>query len=147
MSEPQRKPEGQPHPKMLTVTPTRCIGCRTCEVACAFRHSHDRLPGRSRVQVRTVDREVFVPILCLQCDEAACVKACPVFALWRDMDTGAIVVKEDRCIRCNACVPACPFGNLAVESPEQAVIKCDLCEGDPACARFCPTGALEFIEP
>jgi len=132
--------------RMLTVTPTRCIGCRTCEVACAFRHAEQGVPGRSRVQVRNVDRDVWVPILCLQCDEAACVKACPVFALWRDQDTGAIVVKEDRCIRCNACVPACPFGNLSVEHPKRAVIKCDICGGDPACAQFCPTQALEYRE-
>ena len=132
--------------KMLTVTPTRCIGCRTCEVACAFRHPMDGMPGRSRVQVRTVAKDVYVPILCLQCEEAACVKACPVFALWRNGETGAIDVKADRCIRCNACVPACPFGNLAVQSPKQAVIKCDVCGGAPACAQFCPTQALEYLE-
>jgi len=130
--------------KMLTVTPTRCIGCRTCEVACAFRHSANGLPGRSRVQVRPVAKDVYVPILCLQCDEAACVKACPVFALWRNQETGAIEVQANRCIRCNACVPACPFGNCAVESPKAAVIKCDVCQGDPACAQFCPTQALEY---
>jgi Fe-S-cluster-containing hydrogenase component 2 len=132
--------------KMLTVTPTRCIGCRTCEVACAFRHPVNGMPGRSRVQVRTVAKDVYVPILCLQCEEAACVKACPVFALWRNAETGAIEVKADRCIRCNACVPACPFGNVAVQSPKQAVIKCDVCGGAPACAQFCPTQALEYLE-
>ena len=92
--------------KMLHVIPGRCIGCRTCEVACAFRHANAGIPGRSRVQVRTVGKDVYVPILCLQCDEAACVKACPVFALWRNADTGAIDVQSDRCVRCNACVPA-----------------------------------------
>jgi len=132
--------------KMLHVIPGRCIGCRTCEVACAFRHANAGIPGRSRVQVRTVDKDVYVPILCLQCDEAACVKACPVFALWRNADTGAIDVQPDRCVRCNACVPACPFGNLAVETPAKAVIKCDVCGGDPACAHFCPTSALEYLE-
>jgi carbon-monoxide dehydrogenase iron sulfur subunit len=132
--------------KMLTVTPGRCIGCRTCEVACAFRHAEAGVPGRSRVQVRTVAKEVWVPILCMQCDEAACVKACPVFALWRNPVTGAVDVQADRCVRCNACVPACPFGNMTVESPAKAVIKCDVCGGDPACAQFCPTRALEYLE-
>ncbi len=132
--------------KMLTVTPGRCIGCRTCEVACAFRHADAGVPGRSRVQVRTMAKDVWVPILCMQCDEAACVKACPVFALWRNPDTGAIDVQTDRCVRCNACVPACPFGNMTVESPAKAVIKCDVCGGDPACAQFCPTRALQYLE-
>lgn len=132
--------------KMLTITPNRCIGCRTCEVACAFRHTTGDELGRSRVQVRTVGKDVYMPILCLQCDEAACVKACPVFALWRNEKTGAIEVKVDRCIRCNACVMACPFGNLYVESPKKAVVKCDLCGGAPACAMFCPTKTLEYVE-
>ena len=132
--------------RMLTVTPGRCIGCRTCEVACAFKHTSGEMLGRSRVQVRTVGKDVYVPILCLQCEEAACVKACPVFALWRNPDTGAIDVQTDRCVRCNACVPACPFGNVAVETPVKAVIKCDVCGGDPACAQFCPTRALEYLE-
>lgn len=132
--------------RMLTVTPGRCIGCRTCEVACAFRHADAGVPGRSRVQVRVVAKDVWVPILCLQCDEAACVKACPVFALWRNPDTGAIDVQTDRCVRCTACVPACPFGNVTVESPAKVVIKCDVCGGDPVCAQFCPTRALEYLE-
>ena len=132
--------------KLLTVTPSRCIGCRTCEVACAFRHAEAGRPGRSRVQVRAVDKDVYVPILCLQCEEAACVKACPVFAIWRNAETGALEVKPERCIQCNACVPACPFGNLQVEAPRPAVVKCDICGGDPACAQFCPTKALEYLE-
>ena len=132
--------------KMLTVTPSRCIGCRTCEVACAFRHAEAGVPGRSRVQVRTLAKEVWVPILCMQCDDAACVKACPVCALWRNPVTGAVDVQADRCVRCNACVPACPFGNMTVETPAKAVIKCDVCGGDPACAQFCPTRALEYLE-
>ncbi len=132
--------------KMLMVTPGRCIGCRTCEVACAFRHAEAGVPGRSRVQVRTLAKDVWVPILCLQCDDAACVQACPVSALWRNAETGAIEVQEDRCVRCNVCVVACPFGNMTVESPKKAVIKCDVCGGDPACAQFCPTRALEYLE-
>ncbi len=132
--------------KMLTVTPGRCIGCRTCEVACAFRHANDGVPGRSRVQVRAMAKDVWVPILCMQCDEAACVKACPVFALWRNPVTGAVDVQAERCVRCNACVPACPFGNMTVESPAKAVIKCDVCRGDPACAQFCPSRALQYLE-
>jgi anaerobic carbon-monoxide dehydrogenase iron sulfur subunit len=132
--------------RMLTVTPGRCIGCRTCEVACAFRHAEAGVPGRSRVQVRTLAKDVWVPILCLQCDDAACVQACPVSALWRNAKTGAIDVQNDRCVRCNACVVACPFGNMAAESPKKAVIKCDVCGGEPACAQFCPTRALEYLE-
>ncbi|MFW5739739.1 MAG: hypothetical protein ACOC1F_05175 [Myxococcota bacterium] len=38
-----------------------------------------------------------------------------------------------------------PFGNMHVDIPKTAVIKCDLCAGfgdNPRCAMFCPTKCL-----
>jgi anaerobic carbon-monoxide dehydrogenase iron sulfur subunit len=26
------------------------------------------------------------------------------------------------------------------------MVKCDLCDGQPTCVRFCPTGALTYVE-
>jgi Fe-S-cluster-containing hydrogenase component 2 len=84
-------------------------------------------------------------LTCFQCDEAACVKACPVEALRRENITAAIEVNEERCIRCGACVAACPFGHMELHRREQFAIKCDLCRGDhPACVTFCPTQTLEY---
>jgi Fe-S-cluster-containing dehydrogenase component len=101
-------------------------------------------PARSRVRAYSLSEERNIPILCLQCEDAACVQACPVEALVRNERTGAIEVREDRCIQCLACVPACPFGNIAVDPSTEMVVKCDLCGGDPMCAKFCPEGALSF---
>ena len=130
----------------LNVTPSRCIGCRTCELACAFSHpAKGQGIGRSRVTTLDTGGQVFIPLLCLQCEEAACVKACPVEALKRNEKTGAVEVIEERCIRCKACVPACPFGNMYAGDPREVVFKCDLCEGQPKCALFCPTRALEYL--
>jgi Fe-S-cluster-containing hydrogenase component 2 len=42
------------------------------------------------------------------------------------------------------CAIACPFGNITIEPVILNVIKCDLCNGDPVCAKFCPSKALEF---
>jgi carbon-monoxide dehydrogenase iron sulfur subunit len=30
--------------------------------------------------------------------------------------------------------------------PKDRVIKCDLCDGDPQCVKFCFPGALEFVD-
>jgi Fe-S-cluster-containing hydrogenase component 2 len=49
-----------------------------------------------------------------------------------------------RCVKCMACVAACPFGCALVDEVHDEVVKCDLCKGDPACARFCPTKALRY---
>jgi carbon-monoxide dehydrogenase iron sulfur subunit len=131
--------------KRLYVRPRLCIGCRTCEVACVFVHSGGatRLQ-RSRVRVQEMGDNLFVPVLCLQCEEAACVKACPVEALRRNPETQAIEVVEPRCVRCMACIPACPFGNMTWDESAGVVVKCDVCAGRPACALFCPTRALEY---
>jgi carbon-monoxide dehydrogenase iron sulfur subunit len=47
-------------------------------------------------------------------------------------------------VRCRLCIPACPFGNIALDASTSLIVKCDLCGGNPICAQFCPTGALRF---
>jgi Fe-S-cluster-containing hydrogenase component 2 len=36
----------------------------------------------------------------------------------------------------------CPFGAISLDGDR--MIKCDLCEGDPQCVKWCATKALEF---
>lgn len=134
--------------RTLIITPDRCTACRTCELACSFKHQSDHGPGMSRIRAfmrcpeGTAGKNMI--LTCFQCDEAACVKVCPVDALIRSEETGAIEVNEDRCIRCNACAAACPFGHMDMDRKTHIAIKCDLCHGDPACATFCPTKTLEY---
>ena len=131
--------------KRLVVKPQHCIGCRTCEMACAFTHGELGQPGASRCQTLTVAAEEFVPMLCLQCDSAACVQSCPVEAIRMDARSGVVLVDQDRCVRCMACTVACPFGNMHIDPVAQIVHKCDLCAGhgdQPRCAMFCPTECL-----
>jgi len=33
---------------------------------------------------------------------------------------------------------------ILFEAEERVIAKCDTCNGDPECVRFCPYGALEF---
>jgi Fe-S-cluster-containing hydrogenase component 2 len=150
--------------RRLLVTPSRCTGCRSCEIACAFSHpGRGGKPGRSAIRTflrvttdaRTISRssaraaertpDVGTPVVCLQCDTAACVEVCPTRALVRDEVTGAIIVRDSRCVRCRTCVSACPFGNVAFDTGSDKVVKCDLCNGEPRCAQFCPTRTLQYI--
>ncbi|MEO0619683.1 MAG: (Fe-S)-binding protein, partial [Pseudomonadota bacterium] len=41
---------------------------------------------------------------------------------------------------------ACPFGTVNYNADTGKVIKCDLCDGDPACATHCPTDAITFSD-
>ncbi len=130
--------------KQLLVTPSLCIGCRTCELACSLTHQESNKPGRSRIYPIGVGKERWVPIVCLQCDDPACVKSCLVDALTLDEETGYINLSYEKCIKCRACVAACPFGCSLIDEDQDKIVKCDLCDGNPACARFCPTKALEY---
>lgn len=127
------------------VNPDLCTGCLTCELACSFSHSIDGKRGASRIRVRTTKhKELWVPVTCLQCEDPACVKSCLVDALSRNQDTGAIELNQDKCVKCMACIAGCPFGCSIFDDEHDMIIKCDLCEGDPVCAHFCPTKALTW---
>jgi len=137
----------------VAVLPERCTGCRVCELVCSAAHEGDFRPSASRIQVLSFDETVQdLPIVCHQCPDAPCVEACPSGALYRDEETGVILVNEEECLGCRSCVEACVVGldlvppeqKLAIRFYEngQAPIKCDLCGGDPQCVKYCPTQAL-----
>lgn len=134
--------------KMLMIHPDKCTGCRNCELACSFQHEGAFRPGATRVHALTWEREGFsVPMMCQQCDDAACVKVCPTGAMHYSASTPNLVeLDTDVCIGCKMCVIACPFGNARYDSVARAIAKCDTCDGAPQCVAMCPNGALEFVE-
>lgn len=129
----------------FVVKPELCIGCRTCELACSFAHAKDGKHGRTRIVVLGGGhKDLYIPVTCLQCEDPACAKSCLVNAITRNQETGAMELNHEKCVRCMACIAACPFGCSLLDEPHNLVVKCDLCGGDPACAKFCPTRALEY---
>ncbi len=51
----------------------------------------------------------FMPRPCMHCDNAPCVKVCPVGARYMRHD-GLVASDFDRCIGCRYCQVACPYG-------------------------------------
>lgn len=132
--------------RMLLVTPELCSGCRLCEAACSFWHCKVIQPSRSRVTViKFEDKGLDIPVMCLQCDDAACVAACPTNALYKDEETGLVKYDPDRCLGCKSCINACPFGGVGWDPETNTILKCDWCGGDPQCAKICPTGAIKWV--
>jgi Fe-S-cluster-containing hydrogenase component 2 len=115
-------------------------------MACSLIQAEVCNPASSRRRTIHFDEDILdVPMQCQQCDDPACMNICPVEAIEVDDATGAKVINYDKCIGCNMCKIACPFGAVSVDPLTKKVVKCDLCSGDPACAKFCPTGAIEYM--
>ena len=130
--------------KLYTLVPQQCTGCRTCKVACAAIKGEKGMLGRSRIQIVDIDENTHVQLNCLQCVNAACMTVCPTGALHRDEETRAVALDDAQCIGCALCETACPFGHIFFDKLANKALKCDLCGGEPTCAKFCPHQAILF---
>jgi carbon-monoxide dehydrogenase iron sulfur subunit len=133
--------------RVLKIIPQKCTGCMQCELACAFVQVGAFQPSRSVIRVHMFDELAqYAPYTCFQCAEAWCMTACPVNAIAINPDTDAKVVLDSVCVGCALCVVACPFGTILMDPRTKKAFKCDLCGGDPACVKSCPTAAIEFTK-
>lgn len=131
---------------ILTVDPDRCDGCRLCEMICSLKKTGD-LISPTKARVRVMKREtmgVDIPVVCRQCEDPPCRDLCPTNAITRHHETGAIVIDDKRCIGCRECMLACPFGAISFDTDRGVCVTCDLCEGDPACAKMCQWDVIKY---
>lgn len=155
--------------RFVIAEPEKCIGCRTCEVACVLAHPVGTQKGEELSvenffpRLRVVKNlTLTAPVQCRHCENAPCVNVCPTKALFYADDT--VQLRTELCIGCQSCVIACPFGAiemvnmpvkeqnlgpLKVKSTVCVAQKCDLCIGleTPACVAVCPTKALHLVDP
>ena len=128
---------------------SRCIQCRTCELAC--KSIHDTEPG---VKWRRVTEKwsgnypavirTFFSLACMHCEEPACVAVCPTGAISKRIEDGIVLVDSDKCNGCQECFQACPH-EIPQFGKDGKMQKCDYCMGigeKPACTMSCPAEAL-----
>ena len=125
---------------------TTCVGCRTCELACSFVHYKTFNPKKSRILISQRERAINFPVVCAQCSKAPCMEVCPSKAIVRDSKTNAVIIREDLCDGCGACIQSCPLKAIFMHPEKNIAIKCDLCGGDPSCVKHCPQSVLYYAD-
>ena len=132
------------------IDPNRCIGCQSCVQACGECDTHK---GHPMIHLEYVDRAHSVqtaPVVCMHCDQPTCAEVCPADAIKRTADGVVQTARKPRCIACNNCVLACPFGVPKMNSAANLMMKCDMCYDrtsvglKPMCASVCPSQALFY---
>jgi len=146
----------------------RCIGCRSCEEACAQAHDlpipditdtsvfeTTRDPSTTALTVvnrfETDKGEVFCKRQCMHCNQPGCVAACLVKAMQKRPE--GPVTWDTNCMGCRYCMVSCAFDipKFEYDSWNPRILKCNLCwdestrdGGQPACVEACPADALTF---
>jgi carbon-monoxide dehydrogenase iron sulfur subunit len=145
--------------KIIIVDIDKCMGCHSCEIACAVAHSESKDLLKAifeknvpvpKIILDSFDDQSF-PMHCRHCEDAPCVAVCPSKAMSRFSENGPVILNKDKCIGCHACIIVCPFGVIKKDRDGKTLTKCDLCferleQGEePACVEACPTGAIKFV--
>jgi Fe-S-cluster-containing dehydrogenase component len=144
--------------------PTKCVGCRRCELACTEFNDGRAAPSAARVKVaRNLNfgpkgvqagqrgqgnwgDGLVVQDLCKQCRHPVpCATACPQGAIVAKPPTNARVVDAELCIGCKFCLYACPWEMLSFDRETGKAVKCSLCDGKPKCVEACPAESLRYV--
>ena len=116
----------------LRVLMDACIGCHSCEVACAEQNGLP--PGTTWRRVGEIEggdhpntRRFHLSMSCNHCLEPACLEGCPTNA-YEKLDNGVVAHHADDCIGCQYCTWNCPYSVPAFQPDRRIVTKCDLCQ-------------------
>jgi tetrathionate reductase subunit B len=158
--------------KAFRINVDRCNGCYCCQIGCKDEHcGNDWTPyakpqpltghfwGKLNDYVRGQNyhvKESFVFVPCQHCEDATCIAACPVNAIYRRSD-GLVIIDPKLCNGCKNCLnaDACPYGVIYFNTDSNIAQKCTGCAHlvdrgayfAPRCADNCPIdGTLVFGE-
>ncbi len=139
---------------ILDLNPGKCTGCMACALYCSLAHEGWVIPRLSRIHILSGrGRQTIVPVACIPCEERACLSACPEPGAIHLDEDGRVMIEEKLCTACAKCARACQIGAIHIhrlpgrgKKGKAVALKCDLCGGNPWCARVCPSGAILAID-
>ncbi len=142
--------------KQLYYDAKKCLGCKSCEIACAIAHSVSKDLFKSlREEVLSLPRKRVYksgdknfPMSCRHCNDPKCVDACMAVALVYDKEKGMVLHDEKRCVGCWMCVMVCPYSAIRPNAKIKLPVRCDKCKDieEPICIKACPVGAITWVE-
>ncbi len=148
----------------------RCNGCYCCQIACKDEHCGNDWTPYAKPQpdtgqfwlklheyVRGTVPKVkmhYVATLCNHCDDAACIKACPVQGAIYKREDGLVIIDPEKCNGCKRCVDVCASKAIFMNDSLNIAQKCTGCAhlldsgewSEPRCTDACPTLALRFLD-
>jgi Fe-S-cluster-containing dehydrogenase component len=149
----------------MVIDITKCNACYSCFIACKDEYWENNYPPYSAAQPRhgqfwmdLVKKErgvcpwvkvAYIPVLCMQCDNAPCVKAAKNRAVYKRRD-GIVIIDPQKAVGQRQIVDACPYHLIFWNEEKQLPQKCTFCvqrleEGKiPKCVQVCPSQALIF---
>jgi Fe-S-cluster-containing dehydrogenase component len=160
----------------LVIDLDTCVGCQACVTSCKQWNSGGHMAPLTDINPYGADADgvwfnrvhtyehacesggstVHFPRSCLHCETPACVTVCPTGASYKRASDGIVLVDEAKCIGCQLCSWACPYGAREFDTDVGVMKKCTLCidriynqnlapdDRVPACVAACPTGARHF---
>jgi Fe-S-cluster-containing dehydrogenase component len=153
--------------KAFVIDVSRCNGCYNCQVVCKDEHAGNDWTPYAKPQPDTGQfwlkmnetvrgtvpkvKVTYQPVLCMHCDSAPCISACPVKGGIYKRHDGLVIINPGKCTGCKNCVDACPYSAIYYNEDLNIAQKCTGCAHlldrgwtEPRCVDACPTQAIKF---
>jgi len=145
----------------------QCEDCNNCFLSCKDEYVDNEFPGYSTSQPKHGHRWVnimrkergqhplidvaYLPVPCMHCDNASCLKAGKDGAVYKRPD-GIVIIDPVKAVGQKEIVEACPYHAIWWNEEKNLPQKCTLCAHlldngwkEPRCVQACPTRSMRVI--
>ena len=151
----------------LVIDVAKCLDCNNCFLSCKDEYDGNDFPPYSLAQPKRGHRWMnimrkergqyplvdvaYLPMPCMHCDDAPCIKKSKGKAIYKRKD-GIVLVDPDKAKGQKDIVGTCPYGAIYWNEEKAVPQMCTFCvhlleDGwkQPRCVMACPSGALSVV--